>query len=227
MCGTLRYFVSIPAIAYTGMPHLHRRQVPAALFQLCFLVFQPFRSLEQVICKDAFFDCLSNVGKAVLHFIVLLQNICMIFVIAAVELLHLLIYFRDGFSQIFRLQSLADQHSNVGIQIVLIQFLVVAHRPVRIGSVGGKPGLAPAAESKISDHPLAADITDQFPSQQVKLFAVIASCVSLILRLDPLYLYKQLFPDDRRTAAFNADVAVLLSVVISFPVCSCRCFIER
>ena len=31
MCGTLRYFVSIPAIAYTGMPHLHIEVAPAAL----------------------------------------------------------------------------------------------------------------------------------------------------------------------------------------------------
>ena len=98
---------------------------------------------------------------------------------------------------------------------------------MRIASVGSKPCLAPAAESKIPDHPLAADITDQFPSQQVKLLAVIASCVSLVLCLDPLYLCKQLFPDDCRATAFNADIAVLLSVVISFPVCSCRCFIER
>ena len=58
-------------------------------------------------------------------------------------------------------------------------------------------------------------------------FAVIASCVSLVLRFDPLYLRKQLLSDDRRTAAFNADIAVFLGVVISFPVCSCRCFIEH
>ena len=81
-----------------------------------------------------------------------------------------------------------------------------------IASVGGKPCLASTAESQIPDHPLAADITDQFSSQQVKLFAVIASCVSFILRLDPLHLCKQLFPDDRRAATLNADVAVLLGV---------------
>ena len=96
-----------------------------------------------------------------------------------------------------------------------------------IASVGGKPCLASAAESQISDHSLAADIADQFSSQQVELFAVIASCVSFVLCLDPLHLCKQLFPDDRRTTAFNADVAVLLSVVISFPVCSCSCLIEH
>ena len=56
---------------------------------------------------------------------------------------------------------------------------------------------------------------------------MIASGVSLILRLDPLHLCKQLFPDDRRATTLNADVAVLLSVVISFPVCSCRRLIEH
>ena len=98
---------------------------------------------------------------------------------------------------------------------------------MRIASVGGKPCLAPAAESKIPDHSLATDITDQFSSHQVKLFAVIASCVSFILRLDPLHLCKQLFPDDRRAAALNADVAVLLSVVIPLAICSCSCLIEH
>ena len=64
-------------------------------FQFRFLVFQLLCSLEQVICKDALFDCPGDVGKAVLHFIVLLQNICMIFFVAVVELLHLLIYFSN------------------------------------------------------------------------------------------------------------------------------------
>ena len=98
---------------------------------------------------------------------------------------------------------------------------------MRIASVGGKPCLASTAESKIPDHPLATDITDQFSGQQIKLFAVIASGIPFILCLDSLYLCKQLFPDDRRTATLNADVAVFLSVVISFPVCSCRRFIEH
>ena len=56
---------------------------------------------------------------------------------------------------------------------------------------------------------------------------MIASCVSFILRLDPLHLCKQLFPDDCRTATLNADVAVLLSVVIPPAICSCRCLIEH
>ena len=98
---------------------------------------------------------------------------------------------------------------------------------MRIASIGGKPCLASTAESKIPDHPLAADITDQFSSQQVKLFAVIASCVSLVLCLDPLYLCKQLFPDDRRATAFNADIAIFLGMIIPPAICSCSCLIER
>ena len=144
-----------------------------------------------------------------------------------IEFLHLLIHLRNGFSQIFRLQPFTDQHSNVGIQIVLIQLLVIASCTMRIASVGSKPGLTPAAESKIPDHPLAADITDQFSSQQVKLLAVIASGIPFILCLDPLHLCKQLFPDDCRTTALNADVAVLLGMIIPPAVCSCSCFIEH
>ena len=191
------------------------------------LTISLFCSLEQVICKDALFDRLGDIGETVLHFDILCRNRFMVSIKIVIEFLHLLIYFRDGFSQIFWLQSLSDQHSNVGIQIVLIQFLVVAHCTMRIASVGSKPCLTSSRKSQIPDHPLAADITDQFSSQQVKLLAVIASGVSLILRLDPLHLCKQLFPDDCRTATLNADVAVLLSVVISFPVCSCRYFIEH
>ena len=144
-----------------------------------------------------------------------------------IEFLHLLIHFGNRISQIFWFQPFADQYSNVRIQIILIQFLVVAHRPVRIASVGSKPCLASSRKPQIPDHSLAADIANQFSSQQVKLFAVIASCVSFILRLDPLHLCKQLFPDDCRAATLNADVAVFLSVVISPAVCSCRCLIER
>ena len=98
---------------------------------------------------------------------------------------------------------------------------------MRIASVGDKPCLIPATESQISDHPLSADIADQFSSQQVKLFAVIASGIPLILRLDLLHLCKQLFPDDCRTTTIDADVVVLLSVVISLAICSCSCLIEH
>ena len=96
-----------------------------------------------------------------------------------------------------------------------------------IASVGSKPCLTSSRKSQIPDHPLAADIADQFSSQQVKLLAVIASCVSPVLRLNSLHLCKQLFPDDCRTTALNADVAVLLGMIIPPAVCSCSCFIEH
>lgn len=97
---------------------------------------------------------------------------------------------------------------------------------MRIASVGGKPYLAPAAESQISDHPLAADIADQLSSQQIKLFAVIASCISLVFRLDLLHLCKQLFPNDCRTTVLDADVAFLFGMIIPLAVYSRSCLVE-
>ena len=61
-------------------------------FQFRFLVFQLFCSLEQVICKDAFFDRPCDVGKAVLHFIVLCRNRLMVGIKIVIEFLHLLIH---------------------------------------------------------------------------------------------------------------------------------------
>ena len=56
---------------------------------------------------------------------------------------------------------------------------------------------------------------------------MIASGISFVLRLDLLHLCKQLFPHNCRTTTIDADVVVLLSVVISFSVCSCSCLIEH
>ena len=98
---------------------------------------------------------------------------------------------------------------------------------MRIASVGSKPCLTSPWKPQISNHPLSADIADQLSGQQVKLFAVIASGIPLILRLDLLHLCKQLFPDDCRTTTIDANIVVLLSVVISLAICSCSCLIEH